>query len=337
MRKTILLSMLLLSVSCAASTDMLSTWNDTPAKQAIEKWVQDATREGSSDFIPLNKRYAVFDNDGTLWPEAPLTYQLQFAVDEIKRLAPDKPEWKNDPLVNAVLSNDLKTVSASGEKGLLKLVALTHSGMTTEAFSQRVAGWMDTHQDKRTGCHYDRMGYQPMRQLLDYLRANGFKTWIVSGGGIDFMRVVSEKMYGIPPEQVIGSFSLSEFSLTDNGTQLRKTMTGAFNDDAAEKPVAIHLFIGQRPVAAFGNSDGDLAMLQYTAANPDYKTFELLVHHTDGTREYAYDSHPTASGKLVSGLTQAKKNGWTVVDMKQDWKTVFDPALCKAEGSGVAK
>ncbi|MEE4406739.1 HAD family hydrolase [Enterobacter mori] len=337
MRKMLLISSLLLSFSCAGSTDTLTAWNDTPAKQAIEKWVQDATRENSPDFIPLNKRYVVFDNDGTLWPEAPLTYQLQFAVDEIKRQAPDKPEWKNDPVVNAVLNNDLKAVTASGEKGLLKLVALTHSGMTTEAFSQRVATWMDTHTDKRTGCRYDRMGYQPMRQLLDYLRANGFKTWIVSGGGIDFMRVVSEKMYGIPPEQVIGSFSLSEFSLTDNGTQLRKTMKGAFNDDAVEKPVAIHLFLGQRPVAAFGNSDGDLAMLQYTAANPDYKTFELLVHHTDSAREYAYDSHPPASGKLVNGLIRAAQKGWTIVDMKQDWKTIFDPALCKAQNNGAAK
>ena len=331
MKKTVLLSMLLLSFTSAAATDMLPAWKDTPAKQAIEQWVQGATREGGADFIPLDQRYVVFDNDGTLWPEAPLTFQLQFAVDEVKRLAPDHPEWKKDPLVTAVLNNDLKTVAAGGEKGLLKLLALTHSGMTTEEFSQRVSAWFDSHQDKRTGCRYDQLGYQPMRQLLDYLRANGFKTWIVSGGGIDFMRVVSEKMYGIPPEQVIGSFALSEFSLTDDGTELRKTMKGAFNDDAAAKPVAIHLFMGQRPVAAFGNSDGDLAMLQYTAANPNYKTFELLVHHTDAAREYAYDSHPSASGKLVKGLTEAKQKGWTVVDMQQDWKTVYDPAQCQAK------
>ena len=226
MKKTVLLSMLLLSFTSAAATDMLPAWKDTPAKQAIEQWVQGATREGGADFIPLDKRYVVFDNDGTLWPEAPLTFQLQFAVDEVKRLAPDHPEWKKDPLVAAVLNNDLKTVAAGGEKGLLKLLALTHSGMTTEEFSQRVSAWFDSHQDKRTGCRYDQLGYQPMRQLLDYLRANGFKTWIVSGGGIDFMRVVSEKMYDIPPEQVIGSFALSEFSLTDDGTELRKTMKG---------------------------------------------------------------------------------------------------------------
>ncbi|ADO47236.1 HAD family hydrolase [[Enterobacter] lignolyticus] len=331
MRKSVLLGTLLLSFGCSANSDALPAWNDTPTKQAIEKWIQETTRDGSPDFIPLNKRYVVFDNDGTLWPEAPLTFQLQFAVDEIKRMAPEHPEWQKDPLIAAVLENDLKAVAASGEKGLLRLVALTHSGMTTEAFAARVRDWLDTHKDKRTGCRYDRMGYQPMRQLLDYLRANGFKTWIISGGGIDFMRVMSDSMYGIPPEQVVGSFSLSDYSLGEKGVELQKTMKGAFNDDGASKPVAIHLFMGQRPVAAFGNSDGDLAMLQYAASNPDAKTFGLLVHHTDAAREYAYDSPPTASGKLVEGLSLAKQKGWVVVDMKQDWKTVFDPSLCSGK------
>ncbi|MGR7122213.1 HAD family hydrolase [Klebsiella aerogenes] len=328
MKKVLLLSALMVSFGCAAGTDMLSAWNDTPAKRAIEQWVGNSTREASPDFIPMDKRYVVFDNDGTLWPEAPLTFQVQFAMDELKRMAPEHPEWKKDPLVSAVLNNDMKAVKASGEKGLLKLLELTHSGMTTDDFNLRVATWLEKHHDKRTGCRYDQMGYQPMRQLLDYLRANGFKTWIVSGGGSDFMRVMSQKMYGIPPEQVVGSFALSEFSLTDKGAILRKTMKGAFNDDAANKPVAIHLFMGQRPVAAFGNSDGDLAMLQYTATNPNYKTFGLLVHHTDAVREYAYDTHPPASGKLVAALQEANTRGWTVVDMKQDWKTVFDPQLC---------
>lgn len=330
MKHTLLLSVMLFGTMVAAhAADPLSTWNDTAAKQSIEQWVQNSTDKDRSTYIPPEKRYVVFDNDGTLWPEAPLTFQLQFAVDEVKRLAPEHPEWKNDPVVSAVLNDDLKTVVASGEKGLIQLLELTHSNITTEEFNQRVSNWVDSHRDNRFGCRYDQMSYQPMRQLLDYLRENGFKTWIVSGGGIDFMRVVAEKMYGIPPEQVIGSFSLSEFSLTDNGTQLRKTMEGAFNDDAAAKPVAIHLFMGQRPVAAFGNSDGDLAMMQYTASNPDYKTFGLLVHHTDAEREYAYDSHPPASGKLVEGLSLAKEKGWAIVDMKHDWKTVFDPALCK--------
>ena len=328
MKKTALACGLLLGCSTLAHADPLSAWNDTTAKHAIEQWVENATKEGSANFIPADKRYVVFDNDGTLWPEAPLTFQIQFIIDEIKRQAGDHPEWKQDPLINAVLNNDLKTVVKAGNKGLIKLLAITHSDITTEEFAKRVSNWLETHHDKRFGCRYDQMGYQPMRQLLDYLRDNGFKTWIVSGGGIDFMRVMSQKMYGIPPEQVIGSFALGEFTLTDSGTQIRKTMNEAFNDDAANKPVAIHLFMGQRPVAAFGNSDGDLQMLQYTAANPDFKAFGLLVHHTDAAREYAYDSQPSASGKLIKGLTEAKATGWTVVDMKQDWKTVFDPALC---------
>lgn len=328
MNKNQLACALLLGCATAAHADPLSAWNDTAAKQSIEQWVQHATQQGSPDFIPADKRYVVFDNDGTLWPEAPLTFQIQFILDEIVRQAPEHPEWKKDPLINAVLTNDLKTVVKAGDKGLMKLLALTHSGITTDEFERRVATWLETHKDKRFGCRYDRMGYQPMRQLLDYLRENGFKTWIISGGGIDFMRVMSQKMYGIPPEQVVGSFALGEFSLSADGTQIRKTMQGAFNDDKANKPVAIHLFMGHRPVGAFGNSDGDLQMLQYAAANPDYKAFGLLVHHTDAAREYAYDSHPPASGKLVEALPEAKAKGWTVVDMKQDWKTVFDPALC---------
>lgn len=326
--KRTLITLTLCAFCGTAAAEPLSAWNDTAAKRAIEEWVQNTTNPDSPTFIPTDKRYVVFDNDGTLWPEAPLTFQIKFALDEVKRLAPQNPEWSSDPLVQAVLKDDIKTVAASGEKGLMHLLSLTHSGITTDDFNQRVANWVSSHKDARFGCQYDQMGYQPMRQLLDYLRANGFKTWIVSGGGIDFMRVLSQKMYGIPPEQVIGSFSLGEFALSGDGTKITKTMSGAFNDDATNKPVAIHLFMGQRPVGAFGNSDGDLAMLQYTAANPNAKTFGLLVHHTDSVREYAYDSHPPASGKLVAGLTQAKVHGWTVVDMKQDWKTVFDPAMC---------
>lgn len=329
MNKTLLACTLLLGCSSSAAwADPLSAWNDTAAKQSIEQWVKNATQEGGADFIPVDKRYVVFDNDGTLWPEAPLTFQLQFVVDEIKRQAPEHPEWKSDPLLSAVLKDDFAAVAQSGHKGLLKLLTLTQSGMTTEDFAQRVSDWLESHKDARFGCRYDQLGYQPMRQLLDYLRANGFKTWIISGGGVDFMRVVSQKMYGIPPEQVVGSFALGEYSLTDNGTQIRKTMSGAFYNDEANKPVAIHLFMGHRPVAAFGNSDGDVPMLQYTTSNPAFKTFGLLVHHTDATREYAYDKKPTASGKLIQGLEEAKAKGWTVVDMQQDWKTVFDPAQC---------
>ncbi|HDG1669827.1 TPA: haloacid dehalogenase-like hydrolase [Kluyvera ascorbata] len=326
--KHTLLNLLLMGVCSYASAQTLSAWNDTDAKQAIETWVKNATTAGNDGFIPPEHRYVVFDNDGTLWPEAPLTFQVQFAVDEIKRLAPEHPEWAHDPVVKAVLADDLKAVAASGQKGLMYLLSLTHSGMTTDEFNQRVANWVSSHKASRFGCQYDQLGYQPMRQLLDYLRENGFKTWIVSGGGIDFMRVMSQKMYGIPPEQVVGSFSLGEFSLTNSGMEIKKTMQGAFNDDALNKPVAIHLFMGQRPVGAFGNSDGDLAMIQYTTANPAYKTFGLLVHHTDAEREFAYDKKPPASGKLVDALVEAKAKNWTVVDMQKDWKTVFDPALC---------
>lgn len=317
-----------LNVAVAADAPSLNAWNEGGAKQAIEHWVKEATEPRGKNFIPVEQRYVVFDNDGTLWPEAPLTFQLQFAMDEIKRLAPQHPEWKNDALVQAVVQNDVKAVAQAGKKGLMRLLTLTHSDLTTDEFDQRVRHWVETQRHPHFGCRYDRLGYQPMRQLLDYLRANGFKTWIISGGGIDFMRVLAEKMYGIPPEQVVGSFSLSEFKLSDNGTQLRKTMNGAFYDDEAAKPAAIHLFMGHRPVAAFGNSDGDVPMLQYTSGHPDYKTFGLLVHHTDASREYAYDSHPPASGKLVNGLTLAPRYGWTVVDMKSEWKTVFDPQLC---------
>lgn len=330
MKVKILLASLLLWGSVVQADD-LSAWRDSAAKRAIVQWVQATTAPGSRDFIPVNERYVVFDNDGTLWPEAPLTFQLQFAVDEVKRLAPSHPQWQQDPIVQAVLKDDKAALEKAGKQGLLQLLTLTHSGMTTDEFAQRVEQWVDTHRHPRFGCRYDTLSYQPMRQLLDYLRRNGFKTWIVSGGGVDFMRVLAEKMYGIPPEQVIGSFSLSEFSLSDNGTQLRKTMNGAFLDDEAAKPVAIHLFMGHRPVAAFGNSDGDVPMLQYTSSNPKMKTFGLLVHHTDPAREYGYDAHPPASGKLVSGLALAPRYGWVVVDMHHDWQTVFDPTLCKPE------
>ena len=330
MKTVSILAGLTLCLASVSQADDLSAWRDGAAKRAITQWVDDTTRAGSADFIPLNQRFVVFDNDGTLWPEAPLTFQLQFALDEVKRLAPQHPQWQQDALVQAVLSNNTAAIAASGKKGLMHLLTLTHSGITTDEFARRVQNWVATQRDTRFGCRYDRMGYLPMRQLLDYLRAHGFRTWIISGGGIDFMRVLAEQMYGIPPEQVVGSFSLAEFSLSDNGTQLRKTMNGAFYDDEAAKPVAIHLFMGHRPVAAFGNSDGDVPMLQYTSGNPAASTFGLLVHHTDAQREYAYDAHPPASGKLVNGLRLAAQYGWTVVDMKQDWGTVFDPAQCPA-------
>lgn len=291
MKKT-LLSALLFSLCATAHADPLSAWNDTAAKRAIEEWVTNATDADRATYIPPKSVMLFLITTERCGQKRPSPFRSSLRLMRSNGLRLNTRNGKTIP-VKAVLSDDIKTVAAAGEKGLIQLLTLTHSNITTEEFEQRVSSWLDSHSDRRFGCRYDRMGYQPMRQLLDYLRANGFKTWIISGGGIDFMRVLSQKMYGIPPEQVVGSFSLSEFSLTDNGTTLRKTMKGAFNDDAANKPVAIHLFMGQRPVGAFGNSDGDLAMIQYTAANPDYKTFGLLVHHTDAAREYAYDSHPS--------------------------------------------
>ncbi|WP_153006660.1 HAD family hydrolase [Aeromonas schubertii] len=314
--------------SQAAQSDPLPAWNNTAAKQGVLDWIANATDPAKGTFIPREKRHVVFDNDGTLWPEAPVTFQLQFAVDEIKRLAPAHPGWKADPIVQATLNNDFQAIAKSGRRGLARLLALTHSDMDSSEFRQRVTTWLSHHRDPRYGCQYDQLGYLPMRQLLDLLRANDFQTWIVSGGGIDFMRVVSEKMYGIAPQQVIGSFAINTFALSQEGSEIQKGMSGAFFNDGASKPVAIHLFMGQRPVAAFGNSDGDVPMLQYTSTNPDYAPLGLLIHHTDGEREYAYDSHPPASGKLVEGLAQAKQRGWVVVDMKNDWNRVFDPALC---------
>ncbi|MDJ4949260.1 haloacid dehalogenase-like hydrolase [Salmonella enterica] len=316
--------------TASASAEPLSAWNDTPTKKAIENWVSASTTKGSPAYIPEERRYAVFDNDGTLWPEAPLTFQIQFIVDEIKRLAPEHPEWQKDPDIKAVLDGNIKSLAQENEKALLKMLDLTSSGMTADEYQTRVSAWFAAHKDARFGCHYDQMAYQPMKQLLDYLREKGFKTWIVSGGGIDFMRVVSQKMYGIPPEQVIGSYTLSGFTVTDNQSQLNKTMDGVFNNDGKNKPVAIHIFMGHQPVGAFGNSDGDMEMLQYAHSNQRDKGFSLLVHHTDADREYAYDAHPPASGTLVRGLEQAKQQGWTVVDTRQDWKTIFDPALCPA-------
>jgi phosphoglycolate phosphatase-like HAD superfamily hydrolase len=327
----ILCALILGTAFCANAEsvpDPLSAWQETAAKGSIKAWVAGATEAGASTFIPVNKRYVVFDNDGTLWPEAPLTFQLQFAIDEIRRLAPEHPEWQQDTIVKAVLDNDMKALAKSGKKGLLQLLTLTHSDMTTEEYAKRVRHWLDNREHPRFGCHYDQLAYLPMKQLLEYLRDNGFKTWIVSGGGIDFMRVFAEQMYGIPPEQVVGSFALGEFAVAEDGTSIRKTMKGAYYDDEAAKPAAIHLFMGQRPVGAFGNSDGDVPMLQYTTSNPDFKPFGLIVRHTDEKREYAYDSHPPSSGTLVEGLKLAPKYGWTVVDMKKDWKAVFDPAQC---------
>jgi len=308
-----------------ASADPLPSWNSGPAKQAILDFVAKVTDPDSKEFVPAPERLAVFDNDGTLWPENPMPFQLSFALDELKRRLPDEPAWKDDPMVQAALAGDLPTLLADHYKGLFHIIDLTGSGMTTEDFADRVRAWFATAKHPRFDRPYDQLAYQPMLEVLEFLRANGFKTCIVSGGGADFMRVFAERVYGIPPEQVIGSNTRTVFELRDSGPVLVKTMKDLFIDDKSGKPVAIYQFLGRRPIACFGNSDGDKAMLEYTTINNPHPSFGLIVHHTDAEREYAYDSSPKSSGKLVEALANAPKRGWIVVDMKTDWEKVLAP------------
>jgi phosphoglycolate phosphatase-like HAD superfamily hydrolase len=308
----------------ARAADPLPLWNEGKSKQSIIAFVEKVTKEGSPDFVPLPERIAVFDNDGTLWPENPVPFQLAYVLDELKRRTPNEPKLANHPMVKAARAGDLGTLLAGEHHdGLLHLVALTHAGMTTDEFKANVEKWLTTAKHPIYGKPYDQLTYQPMQEVLAYLRANGFKTFIVSGGGADFMRVWAERVYGIPPEQVIGSTARTKFELRDSGPVLVKTLEHAFVDDKAGKPVGIHQFIGRRPIACFGNSDGDQAMLQYTTIKNPRPSFGLIVHHTDGEREYAYDAMPKSSVKFVEALAEAPKRGWTVVDMKNDWKRVI--------------
>ena len=316
---------LLVLLAPFAAADPLPSWNSGPAKQAILDFVAKVTDPDSKEFVPVPERLAVFDNDGMLWPENPMPFQLSFALDELKRRLPDEPAWKDDPMVQAALAGDLPTLLADHYKGLFHIIDLTGSGMTTEDFANRVRAWFATAKHPRFDRPYDQLAYQPMLEVLEFLRANGFKTCIVSGGGADFMRVFAERVYGIPPEQVIGSNTRTVFELRDSGPVLVKTMKDLFIDDKSGKPVAIHQFLGRRPIACFGNSDGDKAMLEYTTINNPYPSFGLIVHHTDAEREYAYDSSPKSSGKLVEALADAPKRGWIVVDMKTDWEKIFAP------------
>jgi len=303
----------------------LASWNDTAPKQAIMDFVARVTDEGSADFVPPAERIAVFDNDGTLWPENPVPFQLAFALDELKRRLPDEPAWKDDPLVQAALAGDLPPLLADHYRGLFLILALTGSGMTTVEFADRVRAWLASARHPRFDRPYDQLAYQPMLEVLAYLRAHGFKTYLVSGGGADFMRVFSEHVYGVPPEQVVGSNTRVVYELREEGPVLVKTMDDLFIDDKDAKPAGIHQFIGRRPIACFGNSDGDKAMLEYTTIDNPRPAFGLLVHHTDAEREYAYDDAPKSSGKLVAGLEEAPRRGWIVVDMKHDWAEVFAP------------
>lgn len=315
------------AVCRAVEVDPLPSWKDGSAKQSIIDYVEKVTTEGSPEFVKPYDRLAVFDNDGTLWPEDPVPFQVAFVMDQLKRLVDRDAKLAEDPMVKAAFAGDVaKLMAGKHHDGLLKLLALTSAGMTTDEFARNVEQWISTAQHPRFKRRYDQLTYQPMQEVLAYLRANGFKTFIVSGGGADFMRVWSERVYGIPPEQVVGSTAQPIFEFREGKPVLMKTMDHLFVDDKQGKPVGIHEFIGRRPIACFGNSDGDLAMLQYTTIGNPRPSFGLIVHHTDAQREYAYDAHPTSSGKLVEALAEAPQRGWTVVDMRRDCKTIFKDA-----------
>ena len=298
----------------------LPSWNEGPAKQSIIDFVRGVTTTGNPGFVRPEERVAVFDNDGTLWSEMPAYFQLAFVFDRLKALAPQHPEWKDKPLCVAVLEGDMKTVAAGGLRGLLELATVTHAGMTTDEFSKIVEEWITSARHPKFNRPYTDLIYQPMLELLTYLRAQGFKTFIVSGGGIEFMRVWADKVYGIPPEQVVGSSIVTKFEMVDGVPVLTRLPHLNFMDDNVGKPVGINSHIGRRPIAAFGNSDGDLQMLQWTAGCAE-SSLALLIHHTDSVREFAYDA--SSMGKLDVALTEAAAKGWTVVDMKNDWNRVF--------------
>jgi phosphoglycolate phosphatase-like HAD superfamily hydrolase len=318
--------LVLLSAGYARAADPLPAWNDGASKSAIIDYVTKVTAEGSPDFVPVTERVAVFDNDGTLWPENPMPFQMAYAVDEARELAAKDPKVAANPMVKALLADDWAALMAAPHhQGLLEIVALTHAGMTVDDFSQQVEEWMKTARHPRFKVGYDQLTYQPMQEVLTYFRANGFRTYIVSGGGADFMRVWSDRVYGIPPAQVVGSTTQVVYELREQGPVLVKTMDNLVVDDKAGKPAGIHAYIGQRPIAVFGNSDGDKEMLEYgTIANPR-ASLGVIIHHTDGEREYKYDVNPKSSGTLVEALKEAPSRGWTVVSMKDDWKTIFAP------------
>jgi phosphoglycolate phosphatase-like HAD superfamily hydrolase len=325
-RMLFVLTVFVITTACwttHAAEDPLPSWNDTAPKKAIISFVDKVTKEGGPDFVPPEVRIATFDNDGTLWCEQPMYFQVLFALDRVKASAANHPDWKEKEPFKAVLSGDAQQLASVGEKGLLQIMAATHTGTTVESFHEIVRQWMKSARHPRFNRPYDRCIYQPMLELLAYLRANGFKTFIVSGGGIEFMRPWVENAYGIPPEQVVGSSGVVKFELKDGKSLLVKEPKVEFIDDGPGKPVGINRFIGRRPIMAFGNSDGDLQMLQYTTTG-DGPRFGLIVHHTDAEREYAYDRQSHV-GKLDKALDEAPTRGWTVVDMKTDWKTIFPP------------
>ena len=303
------------------NTDPLPSWNEGSTKTAILDYVNDVTNTESKNFIAISDRIATFDNDGNLWSEQPAYFQLFFAIDRVKELAPQYPEWKTKQPFKAVLENDMEELAKQGEHGLIQLVMATHAGNTTKEFEKYVQEWIETTKHPTKNVRYDKLVYQPMLELLEYLRANYFKTYIVSGGGVDFMRAFVTEIYGIPSEQIIGSRIKTEFDYNNGDPQIKRLPELEFIDDKEGKPLNIQKIIGKKPVFASGNSDGDLAMMQWTASNK-LKSFMLYVHHTDSVREWAYDRE-SHIGRLDKGLDEANEKGWTVIDMEKDWKVIY--------------
>lgn len=312
---------IILFLPAAALAQELPSWNDGAVRQAIVDFVGRVTREGSADYVRPEERIAVFDNDGTLWSEQPYYFQLAFALDRVKALAPEHPEWKEEEPFKSILAGEPSALAEGGEKGIVELVMQTHAGMTTEQFTEIVTNWFATARHPKTGKRFDEMTFVPMRELLDYLRASGFKTYIVSGGGIEFMRPMTESAYGIPPEQVVGSSIVTEYKEVDGKPVLMRQPKVAFVDDGPGKPVGINTFIGRRPIFAAGNSDGDYEMLRWVTDDRP-SSLGIIIHHTDAKREYAYD-RKSHFGRLDKALDEAPRRGWQVVDMKDDWKTIY--------------
>ena len=320
----LLISFVAISAFCSSfanAADPLASWNDGPAKKSILEFVAAVTDENGKDYVIPAERIATFDNDGTLWVEYPMYTQALFAFDRVKALAPQHPEWKTTQPFKGVLEGDMKAVGASGMKGLMQIIMATHSGMTAAEFEQEASSWLATTKQSKFDRRYTELVYQPQLELLDYLRANGFKTFIVSGGGMAFMRPISKKTYGIPPEQVVGSSVVAEFQIKDGKPALVRTPKIDFINDKAGKPVGIYEHIGRRPILAFGNSDSDMQMIEFTVAG-EGRRLGLFVHHTDAVREYGYD-RKSHVGTLDKALDQAGANGWIIVSMKDDWNTIF--------------
>ena len=316
--------MFTVAAAVAQAADALPSWNDGAAKARIVAFVAAVTEAGGKEFVPPADRIAVFDNDGCLWSEQPMYFQLAFAIDRVRALAPKHPEWKSKQPFKAAIEGDMKTLAAGGEHGLMELVAASHAGVTTDEFATIVKDWLATARHPKFKRPYNELTFAPMVELLAYLRANGFQTWIVSGGGVEFLRAFAETAYGIPSQQVVGSSLALKYEVRNGVPVLVQQPKVAFIDDKAGKPVGIQTHIGKRPIAAFGNSDGDFEMLEWTTSAPGAR-LGLLVHHDDAEREYAYD-RKSAIGKLARGLDEAGPRGWTVASMKNDWKLIYAPA-----------